>query len=86
MSASCSAVSLRARARYRRGEVVSRREGRRGADASSERMSGNGMRARPSRWIEDAEAIPVASKISDLTLLSIGLASCFGTQVTTASG
>ena len=61
---SCSTVSLRARARYLGRENPSRRDGHRGFGVGSVRISGNGMRRRRSRRIEDAEPIPVASAAS----------------------
>jgi hypothetical protein len=67
IAASCSAVSLRARARYRRPEGESQRDRHRGASEGLVRRSGNGIRVRPTTRIEDAEPIPVASALSTLT-------------------
>jgi hypothetical protein len=61
MVVSCSAVSLRARARYRRCEPGLPRNGQRGAIAGRVRRSGKRMRQVPIGKIEDAEPIPVAS-------------------------
>ena len=82
---SCSRVSLRARARDRRLEGESQFDPRGGATEELRLRSGNGMRDRPSEKLEDAEAIPVASALSTLTVVAVQSVASLGPQLTAAS-